>query len=287
MRFVAVGVSGDTGGQAPGTETQELRVVSFEQHREDGGMRWRCTVSQQTGNRKQEMGLRLLSKPVQRAEQTPVVREGSTGRVVAVLPRVWAVAEPVAQASQAQRTRMKGAALELVADPSQAQRERVKVAPGVKVAPEPVRQGAAAVGAPNVELAFYRKYTEAMLRRYLRLSMEAGRVPSLLGREMFRGNVTSYRVHSFEDVVIFCFDVEKCLGKLERMDQHLIKRIALQQYTQGEAAGMLGLSLRNCIRMYWDALDKLTELLLAARMLEPLKSCQGGESRSVGVGGSF
>ena len=38
---------------------------------------------------------------------------------------------------------------------------------------------------------FYRKYTEAMLRRYMTMSMEAGRVPSLLGREMFRGNVTA------------------------------------------------------------------------------------------------
>ena len=35
------------------------------------------------------------------------------------------------------------------------------------------------------ELAFYRKYTEAMLRRFVSMSMEAGRVPSLLGKEMF------------------------------------------------------------------------------------------------------
>jgi hypothetical protein len=32
------------------------------------------------------------------------------------------------------------------------------------------------------EVAFYRKYTEALLRRCVRLSMEAGRAPSLLGR---------------------------------------------------------------------------------------------------------
>ncbi len=47
------------------------------------------------------------------------------------------------------------------------------------------------------EMAFYRKYTEAMLQRYVRMSMEAGRVPSLLGQEMFRGRVTSYRIESF------------------------------------------------------------------------------------------
>jgi len=55
---------------------------------------------------------------------------------------------------------------------------------------------------PEPQMAFYRKYTEAMLRRYVRMSMEAGKVPSLLGKEMFRAKITSYRVESFEDVVI-------------------------------------------------------------------------------------
>lgn len=31
------------------------------------------------------------------------------------------------------------------------------------------------------ELAFYRKYTEGLLRRYVKMAMEAGRAPSLLG----------------------------------------------------------------------------------------------------------
>ena len=140
---------------------------------------------------------------------------------------------------------------------------------------------------PKVELAFYRKYTEAMLRRYLRISIQAGRVPSLLGRELFQGNVTSYRVHSFEDGVIFCFDVEKRLGRLTVMNQQLIKRIGLQEYTQGEAAGMLGLSLRNCIRQYGYALDELTEMFLEAGMLEPLKSCQGGHGEEIDRSASF
>ena len=125
-------------------------------------------------------------------------------------------------------------------------------------------------------LAFYRKYTEGMLRRYMRLSMEAGRAPSLLGREMFRGKVTNYRVHGFDDVVIFVHDVESCLATLEEGQQHLIKRIALQEYTQGETAGLMGLSLRTVVRRYADALDLLTEIFLERKLLEPLKACQGG-----------
>ena len=128
------------------------------------------------------------------------------------------------------------------------------------------------------ELAFYRKYTEGMLRRYMRLSMEAGRASSLLGREMFRGKVTNYRVHGFDDVVIFVHDVETCLAKLDEGQQYLIKRIALQEYTHAETAGMMGLCMKTVTRRYARALDELTEIFLERKLLEPLKACQGVES---------
>jgi len=131
--------------------------------------------------------------------------------------------------------------------------------------------------APGV--AFYRKYTEGLLRRYMRLSMEAGRAPSLLGREMFRGKVTNYRVHAFDDVVIFVHDVERCITSLDEEEQLLIRRIALQEYTQGETAKMLGMSLRTLHRRYADALDLLTEIFLEKKLLEPQKACQEGGSR--------
>jgi hypothetical protein len=128
---------------------------------------------------------------------------------------------------------------------------------------------------PAPELAFYRKYTEGMLRRYLRLSMETGRVPSLMGREMFRGKVTNYRVHGFDDVVIFVYDVEKCLGRLSELQRTLIERIAVQEYTQGEAAKMMGLSLRTVVRRYAESVDLLTSIFLETGLLEPLMACQG------------
>jgi predicted DNA-binding protein (UPF0251 family) len=122
------------------------------------------------------------------------------------------------------------------------------------------------------EVAFYRKYTEGMLRRYVRLSMESGRTPSLLGREMFRGKVTNYSVRGFDDVVIFVHDVERCMAKLGESKQHLIRRIALQEFTQEEAARLLGLPLRTVHRRYADALDELTEIFLERRLLEPSKA---------------
>jgi len=124
------------------------------------------------------------------------------------------------------------------------------------------------------ELAFYRKYTEGMLRRYMRLSMETGRVPSLIGQPMFRGRVTSYRVRSFEDVVIFVHDVETCLKRLDSRSRELIARISLQEYTQGETAGLTGMSLRSVVRHYADALDKLTVIFLEMELLE--EQVEGG-----------
>ena len=128
------------------------------------------------------------------------------------------------------------------------------------------------------ELAFYRKYTEGMLRRYLRLSMEKGQVPSLLGQEMFRGRVTSYKIRSFEDVVIFVHDVEKVLKRLTPLEQDLLERIAIQEYTQAETAGLLGMSLRTVVRRYAAAVDTLTGHFLETGLLEPLMACQGGDA---------
>ena len=141
----------------------------------------------------------------------------------------------------------------------------------VQTAPEPVKHPDQSL---PLRLAFYRKYTEGMLRRYMRFSLEAGRVPSMLGREMFRGKVTSYRVHSFEDVVIFVHDVEKCLARLDPVQQLLILKIAVQEYTLQETAEMASLPLTTVRRRYHRALDALTAIFLEVKMLEPQKACQ-------------
>ncbi len=121
---------------------------------------------------------------------------------------------------------------------------------------------------PKPELAFYRKYTEAMLRRYMRLSMSVERMPALLGHDAFRGKMSTYRVTSFEDSVIFVCDVQKCLKKLDSFSQELIRRISIQEYTQGEAAGLMRVSLRTIVRRYGEAIDMLTQIFIDHRLLE-------------------
>ena len=89
-----------------------------------------------------------------------------------------------------------------------------------------------------------------------------------MSKDLFRGHVTKYSVRGFEEVVIFCHDVEQRLARLNTTEQQLIKRIVLQRYTQGETAMMLGISLRTCIKRYGAAVDRFTELLLEASLLD-------------------
>lgn len=125
----------------------------------------------------------------------------------------------------------------------------------------------AATPRPPASLAFYRRHTESLLRRYLYASMQVGRAPSILGDPVARGWASSRPVRTFEDAVIFVLDVEKCLNKLPLLDREILSRVVLQAYTQVEVAGMLGMAIRTMGYKYSLAVDRLTEKLLATSLL--------------------
>jgi hypothetical protein len=126
---------------------------------------------------------------------------------------------------------------------------------------------ASPVQEPVVTWAFYRKHTEKLLRRYLYASMQIGRSPSLLGESVGRGWVSSRKVRTFEDALIFVLDVERCLKRLSPIDGQIISRIILQEYTQVEAAPLLGMSVRTVCTKLPQALDRLTATLVEAHLL--------------------
>lgn len=136
----------------------------------------------------------------------------------------------------------------------------------------------AAATAPD--LRPYRDRTRALLRRYFQMSIELGRLPSLVGREFFRSRVTSYRMHTFEDAVIFVHDTESCLERLDPFSQQLIARIVFQDYTLEETAALVGCGRRTVVRRYPRALDRLSELFLEADLLRPFP-CQEGEGGGI------
>src|SRR5579863_3726632 len=159
------------------------------------------------------------------------------------LPQVWGAASAETVCSEVRKKRQ----------PEEATAPRVGD-------PSPSRE-------PDVSLAFYRKHTECMLRRYLYASMLVGRAPEMLGDSVGRGWVSSRPVRTFEDAVIFVLDVEKCLERLGSLDRELLCRIVLQEYTQAEAATLLGMSPRAVCYKFPLALDRLTERLMDAGIL--------------------
>jgi hypothetical protein len=161
------------------------------------------------------------------------------------LPVVWAASNPQVGWQHDQKTWEKRPA------------ERLQIKPPAKVP----------AAAPEVSLAFYRKHTENLLRRYLYASMQVGRAPSILGDPVARGWCSSRPIRTFEDAVIFVLDIEKCLSQLGSLDRMLLSRIVLQEYTQAEAATLLGMSVRTVCYKFPQALDRLTEKLLESGLL--------------------
>lgn len=123
---------------------------------------------------------------------------------------------------------------------------------------------------PRDELRAYRDRTIALLRRYFMLSIETGRLPSLLGREFFRAKCSSYRLVTFEDAVIFVHDVEQSLTQLDPFSKMVIARIILHGCTLDEAARLLRKGRMTVIRYCDAALDNLSEIFLRKGLLRIL-----------------
>lgn len=138
----------------------------------------------------------------------------------------------------------------------------------------------------NPDLGAYRRRTIDLLRRYLRFSMETGRLPSVLGTSFFRSGVTSYSVVTFEDRVVFAHDMEICLERMPEFTRQVIARHILQEHNFWETARLLNCNEKTIRRMVPLAIDQLSEILLEAGVLEtlvspPKKTCQGGKNDEI------
>jgi hypothetical protein len=129
---------------------------------------------------------------------------------------------------------------------------------------------------PKDELRMYRAHTVGLLRRYFRMSIELGRLPSLVGREFFRASVSSYRAASFEDLIIFVTDVEHCVERLDEKSQLAIARVIFQEYTVEEAGRMLGCNERTIRIRLAGGLDRLAYIFLVCKLLEPFALHENG-----------
>lgn len=131
------------------------------------------------------------------------------------------------------------------------------------------------LGEMELDVWPYRSRTVALLRRYARASVEVGRLPSVLGREFFRSRVTSYSMRSFEDIMIFVTDMERTIEKLDAFERKLVAMNVLEEYSVPEMSRLLSCSQRTLERKLQDAIDQLSRLLLADRLLDRLPNVTG------------
>jgi hypothetical protein len=117
------------------------------------------------------------------------------------------------------------------------------------------------------EILIYRKATTALLRRFLRISIETGRLPAVLKGMGLRSRLRSYPGHRFEDAVIFVADVERCLEELDPFARQVVARVVLQEFTEVEAAGLLVCCERTVRAVLAEALDDLAETFLRKGLL--------------------
>jgi len=135
-------------------------------------------------------------------------------------------------------------------------------------------QAPSAFEQPEDDLSPYRTRTIALLRRYGRMSVEIGRLPSLLGRELFRSRLTSYSMKNFEDVVVFVADMERALAELNDFERKLLAMNILEEYTSAEMSTFLRLSRRTIERLLQETIDELSRILLAQGLLDGLPNVQ-------------
>jgi hypothetical protein len=129
------------------------------------------------------------------------------------------------------------------------------------------RHNGVRVPAAPADVFYLRAHTHGMLRRYLYASMQPCRIACTLSSPIGRGWVSSRPIRTFEDAILFVFDMEKCIKSLPSLDRDILNRIVIQEYTQPEAACLLGMSVRTISYKLPAALDRLTAKLIEAEIL--------------------
>ena len=119
------------------------------------------------------------------------------------------------------------------------------------------------------EYSIFRKHTLKLLQHYLRLSLDYGRIPSVLGGEAMRARVSHTKMRSIEDDTIFIHDMNRCLEReLDEDELRLMALVVFMDCTFEEAAASRGYSIRQTYRMFYDLMDRLTRAFFVRNLLD-------------------
>ena len=123
--------------------------------------------------------------------------------------------------------------------------------------------------------------TMTLLHGYFRKALLIGRMPSLLGREVFPARMQGRSVGAFEDTVLFVCDVDRCLMGLEPLDQRLVAYCILEDHTEWDAARQFHRSQSDVSRRLHSTLDLLHDTFCRLGLLKPMEAELLDESSAV------
>lgn len=115
---------------------------------------------------------------------------------------------------------------------------------------------------------FERTHAIHLLQSFFQTSLLLGRMPSLLGREIFRARTDTQRARAFEDAVVFVCDVERCLRQLEKQDQRILACCVFEDRSEWDAARRLHCAQSEISRRLGKVLDSLYETFCQLGLLQ-------------------
>ncbi len=130
------------------------------------------------------------------------------------------------------------------------------------------------------DIGVYRGRTIKILHRYRALSLEKGRMSSSMSHLEYQASVSLYPTATFEDTVIFVFDVDLSLRELDKFSLELITRVIMQEYSPEATARSLQCSVKSVLRKVGEALDDLSKVFLRRGILGRSFSCSTISSKS-------
>lgn len=132
--------------------------------------------------------------------------------------------------------------------------------------------------ARDMEFAPYRSQTVTLLRRYFNASLQVGRMPQILGREVFRARTSHRKVLGLEDLMIFTHDFERFLARLQQQEKELIATLIFKEHSQDQVAQITGLTRFWVRARYFRAIDAVTQMSLAGGYLRAIPGHEAAEN---------
>lgn len=109
-----------------------------------------------------------------------------------------------------------------------------------------------------------------VLHQFYRACLQIGRMPSVLGGEIFRSRPENHRPSALEDLVAKVVDVERFLEGLEPFERRVVGMVVLRGYSEHFAARRLRRSQSEVSRAYWRGILALYGTLERCGYLQAL-----------------